>query len=63
MIVMIGMVVAMPVMARFSGAGCENGGSGEGDQPQNGNPQNAGGSQGCAKHKLPRSISILFTGS
>jgi hypothetical protein len=46
--------VTMAVTARFGGVAGENGGCGDRDQPENTNPQNTRGSQGCAKHKLPR---------
>ena len=46
--------VVMPVMARLGGVGCESDRGGDRDQPENANPQNTRGSQGCAKHELPR---------
>src|SRR5476649_1653639 len=46
-------VMTVPVAARVS-AGGENSGGGDGDQPENANPQNTRGSQGCAKHRLSR---------
>ncbi len=54
----LGMVVrdvaGMPVTACFGTVGGENDGGGEANQPKSANSQNARGSQGCAKHELPR---------
>jgi hypothetical protein len=40
--------------AGIGGVGGENDRSGNGGQAEYANPQNTRGSQGCAKHKLPR---------
>jgi hypothetical protein len=42
------------VTARFGAIACENDRCGDRDQPENANSQNTRGSQGCAKHELPR---------
>jgi hypothetical protein len=51
---MVGRILAVPVAARFGGIVGENNRRGDGDQPENANPQNTRGSQGCSKHRLPR---------
>ena len=49
--------------ARLGGAGGESDRGGDRDEPEAANPQNTRGSEGCAKHELPRPISILITGA
>jgi hypothetical protein len=39
--------------ARLRGIACEDDSSSDRGQPENANPQDAGGSQVCAKHELP----------
>jgi hypothetical protein len=51
---MVARILMMPGAACFGGAARENNRGGDGDQAENANPQNMQGSQGCAKHKLPR---------
>src|ERR1035437_9350352 len=53
-LMVVARIMTMPVTARIGGVGCENDRSGDRDQPENANPQDARGSQGCAKHELPR---------
>ena len=50
----VGVVTGVPVMPRFGVGGCEEDRCGDRDQPENANPQNTRGAQGCAKHELPR---------
>jgi hypothetical protein len=45
--------LTMPT-ARISGIGCENDRGGDREQRENASSQNTRGSQGCAKHELPR---------
>src|SRR5450432_130370 len=54
MLVVLARIMALPVAARVGGVGCENDRRDDGEQPENANPQNTRGSQGCSKHRLPR---------
>src|SRR5947207_5312645 len=47
-------LVTVPGTARIGGIGCEDDRSGDREQRENANSQNMRGSQGCAKHELPR---------
>jgi hypothetical protein len=50
----MGVVTGVPVTSRFGVVACEEDRCGDRDQPENANPQNTRGAQGCAKHELPR---------
>ena len=52
--VVVASIVAMVGAARVGAVGGADDRSGDGDQPENANPQRARGSQGCTKHLLPR---------
>src|SRR5271154_2325909 len=52
-------VIAMPVVARFGGAGCESDRGSSGDQSESTRAHRARGSKVCTKHKLPRPIFCL----
>src|SRR6185437_6030321 len=54
-----GIMMPMPVMARFGRAAGEDDRRGGRGQPESTYPQNARGSQGCTKHELPRPIFCL----
>ncbi len=49
-------IMSVPGVARICSVVCENDRSGGCNHPDNASPQNPRGSQGCAKHKLPRPI-------
>jgi hypothetical protein len=59
----MGVVTGVPVTPRFGIVACEEDRCGDRDQPENANPQNTRGAQGCAKHDFPVPISVLITGS
>jgi hypothetical protein len=55
--------MSVPGVARICGVVCENDRSGGRNHPDNASPQNPRGSQGCAKHELPRPNFCFITGS
>jgi hypothetical protein len=56
-------MMSMPGATRIGSVACENDPGGDRDQPENASPQYTRGSEGCAKHELPRPNVCLITGS
>ena len=62
-LLVVACMMSMPRATRIGSVGCENDPGGDRDQPENASPQYTRGSEGCAKHELPRPNVCFITGS